>query len=344
MTHTQQLQRLLQLVALGVAWISTPAWAVVTQSVAFPDANIVQGGTLTLDGTPYPGEVRDEDGEKLLVFTLPDDAMGAEATVVATVDGRRETRSITVTGNVVTLMTVGAASTARSGGFFFGVDAALSSYSTDVASNLASTSAADATALLTDFGLQNIAATSSGDDSDTLLGVGILAGYQFPNGSEISLQVERPISNIELDLSATATGDLPGVLVTAQSTATVELEILIATLNYAGYFGDSNFRYILSGGGLILDRETSFTSSVDINNVVNSFSGGDNLEDSQLFYGGAIEWMPRNRSGWVPFIGIGVSQSASSGDLENEKLSQFGVWAGYRLQPRTYGVPVTKPF
>lgn len=327
MDFWNQLQHALRPIALGLALVAAPAWAVVEQGVEFPAADNVQGGTLVLDnGEEYTGEARkDDEGRDMLVFILPDSASGARGTVEATVDGQPVNRSITVTGKAVTLMTKSLAAMGRSGGFTFGLGPYIASHSTDVASNLASVSAAEATALLTDFGLQNIAATSSGDDSDTLLGVGILAGYEFPNGSEISFEIARPISSIELDLSATATGDLPGFLVTAQSAGTVELDLTIATLNYAGYFGASDFRYVLSGGGILIDRETNFTSTLDINNVVNSFSGGDNLEDSQVFYGGAIEWAPR-RSGWGPVVGIGVSQSAASGDLQNEKLTAMEIY------------------
>lgn len=327
MDFWNQLHHALRPIALCLALVAAPAWAVVEQGVEFPAADNVQGGTLVLDnGEEYKGEVRkDDEGRDMLVFILPDSASGARGTVEATVDGRPVNRSITVTGRAITLMTAGAAGVGRSGGFTFGLGPYIASHSTDVASNLASVSAAEATALLTDFGLQNIAATSSGDDSDTLLGVGILAGYEFPNGNEISFELARPISSIELDLSATATGDLPGFLVTAQSEGIVKLDLTIATLNYAGYFGASDFRYVLSGGGILIDRETNFTSTLDINNVVNSFSGGDNLEDSQLFYGGAIEWAPR-RAGWGPVVGIGVSQSAASGDLENEKLTAMEIY------------------
>lgn len=329
-----QLQHALRPITLCLALVAAPAWAVVEQRVEFPGVN-VQGGTLRLDdGQEFTGEVRQDDaGRRALVFMLPDSARGTGATVEATVDGRSVKHPVTITGIDIILMDAGAASTASAPGWTFGLGPYVASFDTDVASNLAGISAAEATALLTDFGLQNIAATSSGDDSDTLLGVGILAGYQFPNGSEISLEIARPFSSLELDLSATATGDLPGFLVTAQSTGTVELDLTIATLNYAGYFGASDFRYVLSGGAILIDRETNFTSSLDINNVVNSFSGGDNLEDSQVFYGGAIEWAPR-RSGWAPVVGLRVGQSAASGDLEGEKLSQVGIYFNYRRMPR----------
>lgn len=336
MNFWNQLQHALRPVALCLALVAAPAWAVVEQGVEFPAAENVQGGTLTLEtapGTPYQGEVKEKDGKKLLVFTLPDDAAGERATISATVDGRRETRSITVTGNVVSLMTVGAASAGSRGGLFFGVGAGLSSYASDVASSLASTSAADGSTLLGDFGFQNIAATSSGDDSDTLLDVNVFAGYQFANGHEVSFGIQRPLSPLELDLNSTIMGNLPGFNATAQSAGTVELDLLIATLKYAGYIGSSSLRYVLSAGAMSIDRETDFTSSLDINNVVNSFSGGDDLDDCVPYYGAAVEWAPRSQSGIQPVVGLGVSQSGDSGDLEDDSVTQVGLYFQLRWLP-----------
>lgn len=324
-----QPNRSLRLIALCLAFLAAPAWAVVEQTVAFPDADAIQGGTLRLDdGQEYTGEVReDDDGRKVLVFMLPDSANGARATVDATVDGRRETRSITITGRAVTLMSAGAAGTGRSGGFFFGAGAGLASYATDVASNLASRSAAEGTALFTELGLQNIAATSGAGDSDSVLDLGFHVGYRFANDSELYFGYQRPVSSIELDLNSNILGNLPGVNVTAESVGMVDLDFSTFTLNYAGYFGPAtDFRYVVWGGAMHIDRETSFTSSLDVNNMVTSFSGGDDLKDSQAFYGAALEWAPRSASGWRPILGIGIGQSAKSGDLEDESAT---VVSGY---------------
>lgn len=323
--------RCLALVFLSA--FASPAHAVIEQVVEYPSAQQIQGGTLRLDSDPnqeYVGEVgEDDDGRKLLVFQLPDSANGENATLEATVDGRRDTRSVVVTGSAFAILTtsLGTSGNAGQSGFFFGGGVGVSQVSVDVAANLASTSARDGTNFLTGSGLQNIVATSAGDDGDWIGNFGMQAGFRFANDSQLYLDLQTSQS-ADFGLNSNVTGNVPGVDVTAQSLGNVEIELWSGTLNYSRYFGQStNFRYVASLGAIVIDRKTSFTSTLEVNNTVtDSFSGGDDLDDSQLFFGAALEWAPRKASGWQPVVGFGVFQSGKSGDLEEDAIVQMGLY------------------
>jgi len=316
-----------------LALLSLPAFAVINQTVEFPDAQSIQGATLSLDGTDevIEGEVREEDDRKIVVFVLPDDYDGRAATANVIVDNVPRSYPITIGTSTPTFRTGDSRSSSRlpSGSFYYGIGAGIGSLSSDFASAIGQQSALDANGLLSGQGLTNIVSSVAADDSASAWDAIIEVGYWFPDDSRLSLDF-RTGSVDNFGINVDVRGDVPmsTSVISAESIATAGLDMWSANLNYRRFFTPtSNWGFLLTLGNHSVDRPTSFVSTLRLDGMpVDSFTGGEELDENIVQYGIGLEWTQRQARTWVPTVGLRLSQTGDIEIFDDENSKQVQLY------------------
>lgn len=333
MTSKFKIDRSAALAALGLALLSTPALAVVNQSVEFLATQDIQSATLVIEesGDMYPPEIREDGDSNKVVFLLPDELVGKQATVYAVLDGKSRSLQVTVGQGPILFQNFqnidrDPNSAAFNGGWFFGIGASVGTLSSDFAARLAQQSALDAEELLAGQGITNINSAVSADDDAFAWDGSIRAGYWFADDGRLSLDF-RTGSVDDFALDASVGGDIPqsASVATAQSVATAGLDIWSANVTYERFFTQtSNFGFAILGGVQSVERTSSFVSTLAVDGMpIDSFTGAEALDENVLQYGLGIEWTNRRaRGNWVPTVGVRILQTNDIDILDQERLQQ----------------------
>jgi hypothetical protein len=313
-----------------LALVSIPALAVVQQRMDFSGAQDIQSATLILEDSDeiVTGTVQEEDGEKFILFILPDGSEGKSATALVVVDGRRQSYPLVI-GQPTPVISAGSDRpkiVETDGAWYFGPGLYAGNLSSDFATVIAQQSAADASALLAMQGITNIVGTSDADDSSFAWGGIIEVGYRFSSGSRLSLNLQFD-SVDDFGLNAGASGDIPmsTSIASAESVAVAELDMWSLILNYSRPFTPtSNFGFVLSAGSLSVERASSFTSTLSVDGMpFGEFTGDEKVDENVLQYGVGLEWTQRQARNWVPTIGIRYLQTADLDIFDKEQIRRL---------------------
>lgn len=320
--------------------ISMPALAVVQHRMNFPDADDVQSATLTLEGSDevVSGTVHEEDGQKFIVFILPDGSSGKSATASVVVDGWQQSYPVII-GQAAPTMGAGddrMAIVETDSGWYFGPGVYAGNLSSDFATVIAQQSAADASALLGTQGFTNIVPMSTANDSAFSWGGIIEVGYQFSDDSRLSFDLQYGAVG-DFNLNAGASGDIPAStsIASAESVATAEIDLWSFNLNYARFFTPaSNFGFMVSIGNQSVERSSSFTSTLSVDGVpFDSFTGSESVDENVLRYGVGLEWTQRQARSWVPTIGIRYAQTADLDIFDKEQIRHLEAYFTIKRRP-----------
>lgn len=342
MTFPNQPDRLTAFIALCLALFSMPALAVINQKVEFQNAKNLESVTLVIkeSGDIYPAEIQEDDDSDEVVFVLPDELAGKQATVSAIVDGKPHSVQITVgQGPILYLpLDLNPDSAASRSGFFFGGGVAAGQFFSDGAMHFASTSAMDAEALLAGAGVINIVPTSSADDSAFAWDGIFRAGYMFADDSRLSVDF-RTGDIDDFGLNVDVSGDIPQTtsIATARSIGTVGIDTWSMNIGYQRPFTQhSNFGFAVFLGNLSFERTTNFDSTLLVDGVPNeSMSGGDTLDENVFQYGFGIEWTNRQAQGnWIPTVGVRYTQSADVSVFGDDDTRRLEAYFTYDRLPR----------
>jgi hypothetical protein len=321
-----------------VLW-AAPAHAVIEQALEFPDAQAIQGATLTLEGSEevYTGEVREEEGRKEVIFLLPDDSDGKTATVEVVVDGQLRSLSLVVGARTPVLQTSDRASgAAEDGSWFASIGLGVGQVYSDFARRIAEQSARDQDGFLNAQGITNPDPSSNADDAVFAWNGTIAFGYEFRQGGRLSFG----LSTSEVDdfkLRADTSGDIPGTMsvITARTSATAELDIRSLEMSYASYFTRmSDFAWTVSVANVSIDRTTMFESTLGVDGVVlDTLTGGDSLDEDVIQYGVGLEWAPRNpRGNWAPTVGLRYVRTGNIEIFDDEEIDAMELFFAFRYR------------